>query len=290
LSAKRFTVLVIPEGSHRVRRFRLRRGLMWTVSGSFLVLLAALGLLLTSYLHNNLDRAELTRLRSENLARQEHLRSLAADLDGLHQEMVVLRQNDAKVRVMAKLVHPPSHALAGTGGPQEVDGPADFSNLQRQIDQLRQSIDLRRESVEEIQGLLNDRRSLRGAKPAGWPVKGWVTSGFGMRVSPFSGHREMHPGLDIAARIGTPVHATVDGVVSRAEPTVGGYGKLVVIDSGYGYKTYYAHNSRIFVKVGQRVKRGKVISAVGDTGRSTGPHCHYEVRVNGVPVNPRKYL
>ena len=290
MSAKRFTVLVIPEGSHRVRRFTLRRGVLWSLAASGLVLLLGMGLLLTTYLHNITNKDELNRLRAESLTRENHLRTLVAGLDELRQEMVVLRQNDAKVRVMAKLVRPHSDDLTGMGGPQEQDRAADFSNLQRQIDQLRRSIDLRRESQEEIQGLLNDRRSLLDAKPSGWPVKGWVTSGFGMRVSPFTGRREMHPGLDIAARIGTLVHATVDGVVSRAEPTVGGYGKLVVIDSGYGYKTYYAHNSKIFVKVGQRIKRGQVISAVGDTGRSTGPHCHYEVRLNGVPVNPRKFL
>ena len=127
------------------------------------------------------------------------------------------------------------------------------------------------------------------AKPQGWPVKGWVTSNFGMRNSPFTGKRKMHEGLDVAARTGTPVFATADGIVSRAE-TAPGYGKLVIIDHGYGYKTYFGHNSKIYVKVGQRVKRGDKLSAVGNTGSSTGSHLHYEVRRNGVPLNPRKYI
>jgi len=110
-----------------------------------------------------------------------------------------------------------------------------------------------------------------------------------MRRSPFTGKRKMHEGVDIASRTGTPVFATADGIVSKAE-TAAGYGKLVVIDHGYGYKTYYAHNSKIFVKVGQRVKRNERISAVGNTGSSTGSHVHYEVHLNGVPVNPKKYL
>jgi murein DD-endopeptidase MepM/ murein hydrolase activator NlpD len=110
-----------------------------------------------------------------------------------------------------------------------------------------------------------------------------------MRNSPFTGVRKMHEGIDIACRTGTPVIATADGIVSRAQ-SVEGYGKLVVVDHGYGYQTFYAHNSRIHVKVGDRVRRGQKIAAVGSTGSSTGPHVHYEVRLNQVPVNPYKFL
>jgi murein DD-endopeptidase MepM/ murein hydrolase activator NlpD len=110
-----------------------------------------------------------------------------------------------------------------------------------------------------------------------------------MRRDPFNGRRKMHEGLDIAARTGTPVVATADGIVSSVR-TEAGYGKVAVVDHGYGYRTIYGHNSRIYVKVGQRVRRGDRIAAVGNTGRSTGSHIHYEVRLNGVPVNPKKYL
>jgi murein DD-endopeptidase MepM/ murein hydrolase activator NlpD len=175
------------------------------------------------------------------------------------------------------------------GGPPEEDAPAEFSNMQRQIDDVRAAIDLRRESQEEIQGFLNDQRSLAAAKPKGWPLRGWLTSGFGMRNSPFSGNLKMHEGVDIASRVGTPIFASADGIVSEAG-TEAGYGKLVVIDHGYGYKTYYGHNSKLFVKVGQRVSRGEKIAAVGNTGSSTGPHLHYEVRLNGVPLNPKKFF
>ncbi len=128
-----------------------------------------------------------------------------------------------------------------------------------------------------------------GAKPGGWPIKGWLTSTFGMRKSPFTGKRKMHEGYDIAARTGTPIYATADGVVSKSE-TVPGYGKLVVIEHGYGYRTYYGHNSKNLVRAGQRVVRGQQIAKVGNTGRSTGSHVHYEIRRNGVPVNPKNFL
>jgi len=289
LSPKKFTVLVIPEGSHHVRRFAFKR--CWLVATVVfgVVFLAGVGLLGWDYCRINLDRGELGRLRVENRTQQGDLRRLTANLEGLRQDLMVLSQNDAKVRVMAKLGKPKIDGLAGVGGPPEEDTANEFSALQHQVDEIMQAIDLRRASQEEISGILNDERSLLGAKPKGWPTRGWKTSGFGMRKSPFTGRPKMHEGLDIAARTGTSVSATADGIVSQAE-TAPGYGKLVVIDHGYGFKTFYGHNSKIHVKVGQRVKRGDRIASVGSTGSSTGSHVHYEVRRNNVPLNPKKYL
>ncbi len=287
---KRFTILVIPEGSHQVRRFALRSSLLkWTAAVSALFVIAVAGLSI-DYFDIKLDRSELQRLQVENIAQREELQRVAAQLQDLRQELVIVAQNDAKVRVMAKLTAPKTDSMAGIGGPSvEDDTSYGYNEIQQRIDEVRRQIDLRRESQEEIQGILNDQRSLLAAKPSGMPIKGWLTSGFGMRRDPFNGKRKLHEGLDIAARTGTAVYATADGIVSsiRTEP---GYGKVVTVDHGYGYRTVYGHNSRYHVKVGQRVRRGDLIAAVGNTGRSTGPHVHYEVRLNGVPVNPRKYL
>jgi len=290
LSEKRFTILVIPEGSHQVRRFGVRLSVLKGIAAAAVVLVLGLAGLITDYVLNNLDRQELERLQVENLAQREDLHKLVVKLDGLRQEIVVLAQNDAKVRVMAKLSAPKSDSMVGVGGPAtQEDVNREFSDIQQRIDEVRRQIDLRRESQEEIQGILNDQRSLLAAKPVGWPVKGWLTSSFGMRRDPFNGRRKMHEGLDIAARTGTAVIATADGIVSsvKAEP---GYGKVVIVDHGYGYRTIYGHNSQYYVNVGQRVRRGERIAAVGNTGRSTGSHVHYEIRLNGVPVNPHKYL
>lgn len=289
MSAKKFAILIIPEGSHKVRRFSVKRGVVQTVAGLLLLMLLAVGAVLVDYTRTSLDRNELQSLRTQNRTQATELRKLSASLESLREEMVVLAQNDAKVRVMAQLSRPKSDVLAGIGGPPESDATTDFASLQKQIDQIVQAIDLRRESQEEIQAFLSDQRSLLASKPKGWPSRGWMTSGFGMRRSPFSGKPKMHEGVDIAASTGTPVYATADGIVSQAE-TVAGYGKLVVIDHGYGYKTYYGHNSKLNVKVGQKVRRSDRIASVGNTGSSTGPHVHYEVRLNGVPLNPRKYL
>ena len=125
--------------------------------------------------------------------------------------------------------------------------------------------------------------------PTIWPVRGWVSSKFGFRTSPFSGRRVFHEGLDIAARYGLPVRATAKGIVVFAGEKAG-YGNIVTIDHGYGYMTRYGHNSSLTVKVGDKVEKGDVIAKVGSTGRSTGPHVHYEVLVNGIPVNPQKFI
>ncbi len=289
MAEQKMSIIVIPDGSRRVRRFRLGTRGLQLAAGIMAVFLLGVAWLAFDYCRTTLDRSELQHLRAENGSQQELIRSLSVDLENLRREMVILAQNDAKVRLMAELAKPAPETPAGLGGPIEVDAAGELSALQQHIDQIRRDIDLRRQSLEEIQSFFNDQNSLLAAKPKGWPTKGWVTSGFGPRLSPFTGRRKLHHGLDIAARTGTPVLAAAHGVVSKVA-SLSDYGKIVVLDHGYGYQTYYAHNSKIFVKVGQRIQRGDKIAAVGNTGRSTGSHLHYEVRLNGVPVNPKRYL
>lgn len=128
-----------------------------------------------------------------------------------------------------------------------------------------------------------------GIVPSIWPVIGEITGHFGERLDPFSGEGAFHAGIDIASHVGDPIHATADGVVTVVEKRAG-YGQLVVIDHGFGVTTWYGHLSRFNTEVGMRVKRGDVIGYEGDTGRSTGPHLHYEVRIYNTPVNPWRYL
>ncbi|MBP2626999.1 MAG: Peptidase [Firmicutes bacterium] len=125
--------------------------------------------------------------------------------------------------------------------------------------------------------------------PSIWPAQGTVTSGFGWRISPFGDGNELHPGIDIAYTMGAPIVATADGEIVVSGPA-GGYGNLVQIDHGNSIATLYGHNSQLAVTVGQQVKKGQVIAYAGSTGKSTGPHVHYEVRVNNTPIDPMKYL
>jgi murein DD-endopeptidase MepM/ murein hydrolase activator NlpD len=133
------------------------------------------------------------------------------------------------------------------------------------------------------------RNALAAATPSMFPAEGWLTSTMGTRRDPITGDRDFHPGLDISADYGSPVHATADGTVSRAAAE-GGYGNLIIIDHGYGLETRYGHLSRYKVRTGAKVKRGDVVGYVGSTGRSTGSHLHYEVRVYGRLMNPLRLL
>jgi len=214
---------------------------------------------------------------------------LAMDFSDLRQELVILSETDAAIRLSADLNSQTDEMPVGIGGAPETDELNNLSELQKQINDMRLAIDLRRQSQEEIKSLLNDQQSLSGSTPQGWPTKGWLTSYFGMRKSPYTGRPKNHEGLDIAANTGTPVLATADGVVARVE-TSAGYGKTIILDHGYGYRTLYTHNSKFLVKRGQKVSRGDKIAEVGNTGRSTGPHLHYEILLNSVPIDPRKTL
>jgi murein DD-endopeptidase MepM/ murein hydrolase activator NlpD len=174
-------------------------------------------------------------------------------------------------------------------GELAVEEQRDYASLSIRIDKAIKEASLREQSVLDLWESLADRQALLNATPNIRPAKGWFTSRFGYRISPFTGRSLLHAGVDIAAAPGSPVYATADGVVTFAGYDEG-YGKLVTIDHGYGISTRYGHNSQIYVQVGQKVSRWDVIAAVGNTGRSTGSHCHYEVRVNGIPRDPMLYM
>jgi murein DD-endopeptidase MepM/ murein hydrolase activator NlpD len=143
--------------------------------------------------------------------------------------------------------------------------------------------------LRELAWVVADKKARWAATPSIWPVRGWVSSGFGPRVSPFTGRDAIHSGIDIAAPMSTPVIAPAAGTVAEAghEKSLG---NMIVVSHGYGYQTMYAHLKKIKVKVGQTLKRGDVLGQVGSTGLSTGPHLHYEVEANGRAVDPRKYI
>ncbi len=167
--------------------------------------------------------------------------------------------------------------------------PTLLDDMDLRTRQLERRVLREEESLQEVRGYLDDRTSLQRANPSLWPVRGWLTSGFGWRRNPVLGSRQLHTGLDVAAPRGTPVIAPADGHVVFAGYH-SAFGNMVVIDHGYGITTKYAHTSHILVQVGDRILRGDMIARVGNTGRSTGPHLHYEVHKDGVPRNPMRYL
>jgi murein DD-endopeptidase MepM/ murein hydrolase activator NlpD len=178
---------------------------------------------------------------------------------------------------------------------QKLEGPADLVSEARLTPTLSESIaeyDYLRSSTPPR--MTRETHSIMRPTmvPAGWPVNGELASGYGVRSDPFSGEGAYHTGLDITSSIGTHVAATADGVVVQAGMSsgFGGYGRLVIVDHGNGYQTYYGHLSRVRVMIGQQIRQGDVVGDVGMSGRSTGPHLHYEVRVGAAPVNPYRFL
>jgi murein DD-endopeptidase MepM/ murein hydrolase activator NlpD len=222
---------------------------------------------------------------------QEKVAHISATLDRVE-------RFDAKLRTAVTQLQDPERNLAigPVGKPDEpgIPGPApaaqeNLSALPARLATLETEASRQEGSLRELQEYFDDQKSLLASTPSLWPARGWVTSDFGVRLDPYTAERMMHRGLDIATTQGQPVHSPSDGTVVFAG-TEGGYGKVLVIDHGYGVKTRYGHLSEIFVRLGERVKRGARVAAVGNTGRSTGPHLHYEVRVNGIPENPRKFI
>jgi len=164
-----------------------------------------------------------------------------------------------------------------------------YEKMTLKLDELAEFAVNLEERVNEVYEANEDQISFWASTPSLWPVQGWVTSNFGFRLSPWGDAVKMHKGIDIASPIGSPVFAPSEGTVVYAGYK-GGYGNTVIIDHGYGISTLYGHNSELFVKEGDKVDRGSRISAVGNTGSSTGPHLHYEVHVDGIPTDPMKYI
>ena len=177
---------------------------------------------------------------------------------------------------------------------QRLEGPPDITGEGKLVPSFSESVQdydfLRTTNVLAMMSRSTQRLQPAFAQPAGFPVAGRLMGSFGDRTDPFSGEGAFHKGVDISAPSGTPVHATANGIVVHADATLSGYGRLVIVDHGGSYQTYYAHLSRIFVRVGQEIRRGELVGAVGSTGKVTAPHLHYEVRIGGVPRNPRQFL
>ena len=238
--------------------------------------------------------------RNEIRSQRDQIQAFARNIESLKGNVDNLTKLEEKVRLIADIQKTgDSSGFIGIGGIPENDLDQDIpldarhNNLIREMhEQVNQTALVTKQKVVNFEDLikqLEKKKNLLASIPSIRPVKGWITSKFGYRKSPFTGKRTFHSGLDISNRVGTKVIATADGKVSYAAQKMY-FGNLVVIDHGYGKVTKYGHLQKILVKSGQRVKRGDVVALLGNTGQSTGPHVHYEVRINNAPVNPLKYI
>jgi len=246
--------------------------------------------------------SEYYTLKKEYTAQKIELQSFSSKIKEMEGQIARLSLFDKKLRVIANIEAPKETAHAdqimGLGGAsaddESISSPSAqldglVTRMRSDIKRLEHQASFQESSFAELQEQLVKKASFLAATPSIWPARGWVTSTYGDRISPFTGRPQMHKGLDIANRVGTSVISPANGIVVKAGENAG-LGKSVVISHGYGMKTTYGHLSETFVKTGQRVHRGDKIGSIGNTGRSTGPHLHYEVTYNDISVNPSKYI
>ncbi|MCA1827985.1 MAG: M23 family metallopeptidase [Myxococcales bacterium] len=326
---KSYTILLVPDRDAKVKKIRLEHRMLVRVGVcAGLVVLALIGAL-AHYFSVVGKVAENELIRAENLELQNRWREAEQKFAHINDELDRVKRLNSNLRHITSLNDPdrklnmpqpepgqappefvgggiatepasagmgPIGKTAGGEGRMIADGDAKSlpnadqdPDLLKSLDDLDKKVKAQEQEARALKSYFEDQQALLASAPSIWPVRGWVTSDFSVRLDPYTGERVMHEGIDVAAGVGTPVRAPADGTVvfSGLE---GGYGHVLVIDHGYGLKTRYGHLSRIDVKVGEKVKRGQFVAAVGNTGRSTGPHLHYEVRVNGVADNPRKFI
>lgn len=235
-------------------------------------------------------------LQLENASYREATGTLAAQITTLQQAVdeIGARASVDPAAGLAMEKLPRAVRTRAMGGGTDAGSPASvlggaFGSPDNSFSALRQLLGAIEARLDSVRSGVERQQALASATPSIWPVTGWLSSGYGTRRDPFNGADDFHPGLDISAEYGRPVHATADGMV--ANTTSGGnYGNLVVIDHGFGISTRYGHLSRFGVLNGQRVRRGDVIGYVGSTGRSTSSHLHYEILINGKLTNPMTLL
>ena len=237
-------------------------------------------------------------LRQENDGLRNDYSILQKRTDDLQKQMQELENRDNKVyrAIFESTPIPDSARLKEMEKSKEIELVQGMSeselvkSLTGQLNTLSLQVAYQNKSYNEIDDMIKDKQKLLAAIPAIQPVSNkdlrHIASGFGYRVDPVYKITKFHAGLDFAATQGTPIYATADGVVKEASYDAGGYGNHVVLNHGFSYETLYGHMVRIKVHVGQQIKRGEVIGWVGSTGKSTGPHCHYEVHKGGQPVDP----
>jgi murein DD-endopeptidase MepM/ murein hydrolase activator NlpD len=296
-----FTFMFLPGPNARVRTLSISKSALKSTFVSLAVVLA-LSLYLVYEYNSVKDKVwELQSVREELMQQKAEVQGFALNLLDYKRQMFLLRDLDTKLRRVVSLG--PRHKaqqVLGIGGPDELGlqnlaalgvkkQEEAMKEMRHELSQLKGAASRQESSLQLLIEYFEDKRSLYASTPSIWPVRGWVTSPFGNRISPFSGIMKFHEGIDIAAQTGMPVLSPADGLVIKAGFSTG-YGHKVEISHGYGIKTSFSHNSRLNVKAGQRIRRGDVIAYVGDSGSSTGPHLHYEVRSNGLPVNPIRYV
>jgi murein DD-endopeptidase MepM/ murein hydrolase activator NlpD len=261
----------------------IHKGVFYLIIGFFLLLIPSTLYLIITNSQNIIAKHRVAILSKENSALKQQLTTVKSQLDTLNQQLKQLAELDAQIRIASNLQLLPKDVRAlGYGGSSE-------NEINASVDNMIQRAKLQEQSFRELKKYLDQQSALLLHTPSIWPVSGYISSGFGYRKSPFTGKTEYHEGLDIVAPAGTAIRVSADGRV-RFAGYKAGWGRVVEIDHGFGYVTFYGHCQSIKVSSGSKVSRGDIIATVGRTGSATGNHLHYGVKVSGAWVNPLNYI
>jgi murein DD-endopeptidase MepM/ murein hydrolase activator NlpD len=278
------TIIFVPHAHAKLRKWRVTNLQIGLAAGAFLLLTLTSAFLIWSHFNTPVNPVEINHLRRENEELRRTNAAFEASLGKLQKQISGYEDRTRELAIVAGIESLGDGAEAGVGGPAPIEeaGIGDLPKMQARAAELAGTLD-------EVESKLEQRVRWISSTPAIAPVRGIFTSGFGTRSDPLTHGNGNHQGIDIAAAPGQPVRASADGIVMIAGEQ-GGLGKAVFLAHGYGLTTRYGHMSAINVHPGQRVRRGDIVGRVGSTGRSTGYHLHYEVRIDGEPVNPLGYI
>ncbi len=284
----KYIITIVPADSGKVKKITVstKEFRFLTVGGIFLVFFFLF--LFVHFIYTTAQNQQIAKLKQEVEILKEVNAKYQKTADNLEEKLNYFSDKAKKLALLVGADISIDDDPLGIGGSDYVFTPyAEYLN--KDLDSMNERAKKLFEGYEKLAKIYQNKNDILRKTPSIWPAKGFITDGFGYRIDPFTGKRAFHKGIDISARRGTPVVAPADGIVTMAGKTKG-YGNFVVINHQNNIETRYGHLRDIFVKKGQIVKRGDVIGTVGNTGRSTGPHLHFEVRVNGKAVNPRDYI
>ncbi len=300
---REYTIKVIPHQGSDVHSVHLpMQWIKYALFSALTVVVLMVGAfsysVYSSYSLRN-EASQIEKLKEANTLQQEQLLELSKKATNLQDEIEQLGQIEKEIRQLSGVAgdelgdensNNSDGSHNGQGGPYKQLDVKDVSNalndVEKRIAKRKASLTMLRDILNEQHRQIQQMESINASTPSIWPSTGDISSPFGMRW----GGSDFHPGIDIADDYGTPIVATADGIVTTAGWNSGGYGNMVDIDHGNGYMTRYGHAQQVVVSAGDHVKRGQVIAYMGSTGFSTGPHVHYEIRVNGQLVNPSGYI
>ena len=299
---KTYSVIIVSDALSSNKEFVVSSKLVRNSIIAISLLLLISGFVIYDYLTISFNKEKMRRLEKQNIVKAEQIETLTATVKSLEVDLEKMKEYKEKIMIASGLTSPYALKEVGSGGFIENIDSKNISkdsinvikgkkgkNLVSKTKTIRDDANKIVNTLKYVYSVIDKQKVRLASTPSIWPTKGYLTDTYGWRIHPFTGKRSFHYGQDIATQLGNSVVATANGFVLVAEHR-DVLGNLIIIDHGFGYLTWYGHLASFNVKVGQRVKRGQVIGAVGNTGRSNAPHLHYEVRVFGKPQNPMNYI